>query len=318
MPYFYSTLEGSICHGGYQSKQNQCKYRNKFKSALNFPPYSGKRRYGSTPKGFPAAVLPGESHPILQSKGLQHWFKNWQHLRKHKLTASTFSLAVGFWPYGRCRLWLEKLGKIEPFSGNLATCWSNIKEEEALERYKLITGNTVSFPEFQVYRKENHEDSWLAASPDGIINPPFYSLENHGILEIKCPFFKGDMSVATPWKRVPVYYIPQAQGMMEILDLDWMDMYVWTVNGSSLFRIYRNVEYWNLLNIALSDFWWKHVQPAKRIHNLEAITEPYEELEPFKPACKHELFREIIYGSKLVSNDSRLLIREIHGVLQGG
>ncbi|KAL5836992.1 hypothetical protein ACOSQ3_014161 [Xanthoceras sorbifolium] len=76
----------------------------------------------------------GETYPILQSSSLQHWFKNWQELRKNKLTASTFAAAVGFWRHRRVHLWLEKIGAIKPFSGNLATCWSNIKEEEALER----------------------------------------------------------------------------------------------------------------------------------------------------------------------------------------
>ncbi|GFP80733.1 hypothetical protein PHJA_000216600, partial [Phtheirospermum japonicum] len=208
----------------------------------------------------PFETFSGETHPILQSNGLQHWFKSWQHLRKNKLTASTFGLAIGFWPRGRARLWLEKLGAIEPFFGNLATCWSNIKEEEALERYKLITGNT--------------------------------------------------------WKRVPLYYIPQAQGLMEILDRDWMDMYVWTVNGSSLFRIYRDKEYWDLLKVALSDFWLNHVEPAKEVYDRSVMTNPLVDLRKYRPAPKHEMFREIVCGSKLVVDNSRLLMREIHGKLQ--
>ncbi|KAK7303827.1 hypothetical protein RJT34_14744 [Clitoria ternatea] len=69
----------------------------------------------------------------------------------------------------KIQLWLEKLGAIEPFSGNLATCWSNIKEEGALERYKLITGNTVLFPEYQAY-DAHPEDNWLAALPDVVID----------------------------------------------------------------------------------------------------------------------------------------------------
>lgn len=253
-------LKKSISSVGYL-KFN--KHINNFERATISSFYGNWRRYSGSPSGPSPEIFAGESHPILQSSGLQHWFKNWQHLRKHKLTASTFGLAIGFWPRGRARLWLEKLGAIEPFSGNLATCWSNIKEEEALERYKLITGNTVSYPEFQVYGKKNPEDNWLAASPDGAVDSYIYGLPTRGVLEIKCPFFGGDMSRATPWKRVPLHYIPQAQGLMEILDRDWMDMYVWTVNGSSLFRLHRNVEYWNILKIALSDFWWKHVQPAK-------------------------------------------------------
>ncbi|XP_047949950.1 uncharacterized protein LOC125195773 isoform X1 [Salvia hispanica] len=247
------------------------------------------------------------THDVLQSKGLQHWFKNWQHLRKNKLTASTFALAIGFWPRGRARLWLEKLGTIEPFSGNLATCWSNIKEEVALEQYKLLTGNTVLYPEFQVYGEKNPADNWLAASPDGAIDSYIYELPSHGVLEIKCPFFGGDMSKAEPWKRVPLHYIPQAQGLMEILDRDWMDMYVWTVNGSSLLRIHRNLEYWDTMKIALSDFWWKHVQPAQEICSRTVITNPLIELRSLRPSPKHELHRRIVYESKLIVDNSELL-----------
>jgi hypothetical protein len=35
------------------------------------------------------------------------------------------------------------------------------REEEALERYKLITGNIVLFPKFQVPGKNSLEDDWL-------------------------------------------------------------------------------------------------------------------------------------------------------------
>ncbi|PIN23736.1 hypothetical protein CDL12_03530 [Handroanthus impetiginosus] len=285
------SLKNSISSVGY-FKFN--KHTNNHKKAIIYQLHSSRRRYSGSSSGLDPETFSTKSHPILQSSGLQHWFKNWQHLRKHKLTASTFASAVGFWPRGRARLWLEKLGAIEPFSGNLATCWSNIKEEEALERYKLITGNTLSFPEFQVYGKKKPEDNWLAASPDGAVDSFIYGLPTSGVLEIKCPFFGGDMSIASPWKRVPLHYIPQAQGLMEILDRDWMDMYVWTVNGSSLFRIHRNAEYWNLLKIALSDFWWKHVQPAKEICERSVITNPLLELPSLRPAPKHELHRCIV------------------------
>ncbi|XP_057491257.1 uncharacterized protein LOC130776986 [Actinidia eriantha] len=256
-----------------------------------------------------------ETYSVLQSSGLQHWFKNWQELRKYKLTASTFGGAVGFWPRRRVQLWLEKLGAIEPFTGNLATCWSNIKEEEALERYKLITGNAVLFPDFQVYDK-NPDDDWLAASPDGVVDKLVYGLPSRGILEIKCPFFGGDMSRASPWSRVPLYCIPQAQGLMEIMDRDWMDFYVWTPKGSSLFRLYRDVEYWDILKIALSDFWWKHVQPARELCSKSVITNPVAELRSLRPAPRHELCSFLVYESKRLVDNAKLLMREINGKLQ--
>ncbi|KAL3832940.1 hypothetical protein ACJIZ3_007676 [Penstemon smallii] len=299
-------VNNSISDVGYLQYK---KHINKFRTF-----YGSRRKYSRSHSGHPPKILYGEHHPILQSSGLQHWFKNWQHLRKNKLTASTFGLAVGFWPGGRVKLWLEKLGAIEPFSGNLATCWSNIKEEEALERYKLITGNTISYPEFLV--KKNPEDSWLGASPDGTIESLIYGLPSRGVLEIKCPFFNGDIKTSAPWKRVPMYYIPQAQGLMEILDRDWMDLYCWTVNGSSLFRLYRDEEYWDILKISLSDFWWKHVQPAKELCSKSVIYDPRVELKSLMPEPRHELHRHIVYGSKFLVDNSSLLMREIHGKLQ--
>ncbi|KAK9666189.1 hypothetical protein RND81_14G167500 [Saponaria officinalis] len=56
------------------------------------------------------------------------------------------------WPGSRVQLWLEKIGVIEPFTGNLATCWSNIKEEEGgLGKIQVDYGKhrLVSFPIFR-------------------------------------------------------------------------------------------------------------------------------------------------------------------------
>ncbi|CAI9764688.1 unnamed protein product [Fraxinus pennsylvanica] len=195
--------------------------------------------YRSSQSGVSPIIFYSETDPVLECRGLRNRFKNWQRLRKHKLTASTFAMAVDFWPRRRIQLWLEKLGAIEPFA--------------------------VSFPEFQVYRNDN----WLAASPDGSFDSLIYGLSSVGVLEIECPLFDGDKSKATPWKRIQLYYIPQAQGLMEILDRDWMELYVWTLNGRSLFSLHRNKEYWDVLKMPLSDFWWKHVQPAKEELNLE-------------------------------------------------
>ncbi|XP_024991052.1 uncharacterized protein LOC112525246 [Cynara cardunculus var. scolymus] len=255
------------------------------------------------------------SGPIVESVVLRHWFKNWQEQRKYKLTASTFAQAIGFWPGRRVQLWLEKIGAVEPFTGNLATCWNNIKEEEALERYKLITGNSVILPEFQVSGKLNPADNWFAASPDGVVDKIIYGLPYRGVLEIKCPFYKGDMRKGYPWSQVPYNFIPQAQGLMEILDRDWMDFYVWTPKGSSLIRIDRDVEYWKVLKIALSDFWWDHVQPAREIYSNYVVRDPLIELKSLCPAPKHELCSYIIKESKRVVGNSRLLMREINGKL---
>ncbi|XP_077235963.1 uncharacterized protein LOC143877665 isoform X2 [Tasmannia lanceolata] len=304
-------LDAECSHSSNCSKLDTPGPRNETKPYNQTYPHPSRKDFPHSPK-----VLGSENYSFFQSSAVQHWFKNWQELRKHKLTASTFGGAIGFWPGRRVQLWLEKLGLIEPFTGNLATCWSNIKEEVALERYKLITGNSVCFPEFQVYNRTNSDDDWLAASPDGVIDSVSYGLPYGGVLEVKCPFINGEVRRAFPWSRIPLHCMPQAQGLMEILDKDWMDFYVWTPNGSSLFRLERDRQYWELLKFALSDFWWRHVQPAKELCIMDPITDPFTLLRPLKPEPRHELYSTIVHASKCLVDDSKLLVREIHGKLQ--
>ncbi|KAK9280192.1 hypothetical protein L1049_013879 [Liquidambar formosana] len=170
--------------------------------------------------------------------------------------------------------------------------------------------------EFLVYGNTNLEDDWLAASPDGVvIDKILYGSSSGGVLEIKCPFFNADASRAPPWKRVPLYCIPQAQGLMEIMNMDWMHFYVWTPMGSSLFELSRDVDYWDALKRALSDFWWKHVQPGREMCSKYNITDPLTQLPSLKPPPKHELFGDILRESKRIVDKSNLLNFEIHGKL---
>ncbi|KAJ6901885.1 hypothetical protein NC651_019619 [Populus alba x Populus x berolinensis] len=99
----------------------------------------------------------------------------------------------------------------------MAICWTNAKEEEALERYKLITGNIVLFPKFQVHGKNSLEMIGLQLSSDGLVDK-CSGLNSRGVLEIKCPFFKGEMCRASPWKKIPLYCVPQAQAYLLWID----------------------------------------------------------------------------------------------------
>ncbi|KAF9595442.1 hypothetical protein IFM89_000360, partial [Coptis chinensis] len=213
---------------------------------------------------------------------------------------------------GRVQLWKEKIGAIEPFSGNLATIWGDIKEHEALERYKLLTGNTVLFTDFQVYRNNNlndNDDNWLGCSPDGVVDNVVYGLPYRGVLEIKCPYYDGDKQKSYPWSRIPLRCIPQAQGLMEILDKDWMDLYCWTANGSSLFRLYRDQAYWELMEVALSDFWFKQVLPGRDLYRKYPFINPLILLRSLRPAPRHELCPSIVIASKYLVDNSVLLMR---------
>ncbi|KAH7529329.1 hypothetical protein FEM48_Zijuj05G0172800 [Ziziphus jujuba var. spinosa] len=163
-------------------------------------------------------------------------------------------------------------------------------EKEALEFCKRSTGNTVLSPEFQDGNADkNPGDDWLGASLDGIVYE--LPLRSHGLVQIKCPyFFKPDMdnsmASACPWWWIALHCIPQAQ------------------------------EYWNVLKMALCDFWWKHVQPAKELCDKSVIKKPLTESRSFRPADRHELYRDIYIDSKRIVDSSKLLMQEIGGDLR--
>eukprot|EP00850_Spirogloea_muscicola_P017714 SM000155S01643 [mRNA] locus=s155:37433:41851:- [translate_table: standard] len=61
----------------------------------------------------------GRGYDHSEAQQTDEWFA----ARRGRLTASTFSAALGFWPRGRVELWEEKIGLREPFRGNAATRW---------------------------------------------------------------------------------------------------------------------------------------------------------------------------------------------------
>ena len=149
---------------------------------------------------------------------------------------------------------------------------------------------------------------WMGASPDGLVySRSAFMLENGGILEVKCPFNRGRPDIGVPWPYVPYYYMPQAQGLMEIFDRNWLDFYVWTLNGSSIYRIDRNPDLWELMLTALNDFWWGHVIPAKHLVSKDGAD---ADLRRFKPGPHHALFLTIANKCKVLADKSPLLLHD--------
>ncbi|WOL01335.1 hypothetical protein Cni_G10051 [Canna indica] len=234
--------------------------------------------------------------------------EEWFALRRDKLTTSTFSTALGFWKGNRrSELWYQKVFAPEADTfeagARAAMDWGVFNEPAAIERYKSITGREVSFLGFAIHMEANH--GWLGASPDGLLgwHP------DGGILEVKCPYNKGKPELALPWKIMPYYYMPQLQGQMEVMDRDWVDLYCWTPNGSSLFRIFRDRSYWELMHGILHEFWWGSVVPARQamLMGREADAKAYE------PMAKHQLTGLVIGRSRKLAAEARLICKDIGG-----
>ncbi|XP_010930050.2 uncharacterized protein [Elaeis guineensis] len=234
--------------------------------------------------------------------------EEWFALRKDKLTTSTFSTALGFWKGNRRSvLWYEKVFAPEAISleaaAKAAMNWGVLQEPAAIEQYKSITGRDVGLLGFAIHADASY--GWLGASPDGLLG----CHPDGGILEVKCPYNKGKPELGLPWQAMPYYYMPQVQGQMEIMDRDWVDLYCWTPNGSSLFRVFRDRAYWELMHGVLRDFWWGSVVPAREalLMGREADAKAYE------PKQKHELTGLMIGRSRKLAAEARLLCRDIGG-----
>ncbi|KAJ7297013.1 hypothetical protein O6H91_Y085400 [Diphasiastrum complanatum] len=260
-----------------------CGRRSRYSPTLNLNVYP-ESRYKSYAAQATAAFAESEASETVQPN-LQQRTDEWQSLREGRLTASAFGNALGFWKGRRVNLWEEKVGLRAAFAGNPATLWGTTQESSAVNRYTELTGNVVQHLGFKIYKEGDELHAWLGASPDGLIESGKNSLyEKGGILEVKCPHNKGRPDLGSPWSAVPCYYMPQAQGLLEILDRDWMDFYVWTLNGSCVFKVARDPEYWTLIYRIMSEFWWGNVIPAR---HAQLNGKETDELNVFRPAALH-------------------------------
>lgn len=108
-----------------------------------------------------------------------------------------------------------------------------------------------------------------------------------GLVEIKCPFNRyvhqrcvhqlcvfvtsrictrrrGRIHDAQPPALPQWYYMAQVQGLLDIFQRDWCNLFVWTPSAAALFHMPRDARYWALCFEVLAEFWWEHVVPARQ------------------------------------------------------
>jgi putative phage-type endonuclease len=123
------------------------------------------------------------------------------------LTASDAATAIGLNPYETPEgLIAKKCGAARPWLGNQATAHGTRLEPMVRDMYDARENQKSH--EIGLVQHPVHK--FLGGSPDGIT-------ESGRLLEIKCPLSRKIKP------EVPVYYLPQIQLLLEIMDLEVCD-----------------------------------------------------------------------------------------------
>lgn len=187
------------------------------------------------------------------------WFKQ----RENKLTSSDAGTVLGLNPYSKPNdVLFKKCGyDPKPFVGNVATLHGQKYEDQAIDKYCELTGQTnYNFgliAHEDVYKCNDYY--WLAGSPDGI------SLDNRGVkepilLEVKCPY-RRKIKIG----EIPKYYYPQVQLNLFITNLNVADFIEYQPpNVMNIVRTYRDQK-WLDVNLPILEQFWKEVEHYREV-----------------------------------------------------
>jgi putative phage-type endonuclease len=186
------------------------------------------------------------THPtvikLLESKFDDQRSDEWFALRGNMLTASDLAAALGcnFFKHPETLI-LEKCGLAKKFTGNEHTERGIRLEPHVRDLYEKTCNKKVH--EFGLLVHPEHR--WLGGSPDGITDDGI-------LIEIKCP-----NKIST---RVPVYYMPQIQLLLEIIGIEECDFIQYSEDKDvmKVIRVCRDRE-WFLNNLPVMDALWKRV-----------------------------------------------------------
>lgn len=166
----------------------------------------------------------------------------WFALRGNMLTASDVAAAIGcnFFKHPETLI-LEKCGVARKFTGNSDTARGVRLEPIVRDMYDSMSNSKTH----EIGLLVHPEHKWLGGSPDGVT-------EDGVLVEIKCP------KKISP--KVPVYYMPQIQLLLEIMNLEECDFiqYCEEKDVIKIIRVQRDRE-WFAENLPKMKAFWDRV-----------------------------------------------------------
>lgn len=162
------------------------------------------------------------------------WFK----LRGNLLTASDVAAAIGMNFFKTPEALIAEKCGYKKFYGNADTERGNRLEDSVRDMYDSMN-NTKTY---EIGLLVHEEHTWLGGSPDGVT-------EDGILIEIKCPKKISN--------KIPDYYYPQVQILLEIMDLEECDFiqYCESKNELKIIRVLRDRDWFATKLPIMRDFW---------------------------------------------------------------
>lgn len=246
----------------------------------------------------------------------------WFNQRKNKLTSSDIATVLGLNPYKKkYELFFEKCGIKKKYEGNEATLHGQKYEDEAIEKYNFLMGKKthsygmISYNDLDSVRKDklDFDLEFLGGSPDGVAED-LKNREELILLEVKCPLRRQIRH-----GEIPVYYYPQVQFNMLIMDFRKADFIEYVPKYSNknmemnIVRIQRNDAWLNESIPVLIDFWldvqkWRNKDLNGHPDYL-AFKKTIKEEEEEKPKSK-KLFIHDIQETQNTEDDEEVKMKD--------
>ena len=211
---------------------------------------------------------------LLAAEYAEQRSTEWLELRENMITASDVASAIGENHYESPESFVKKKVLKTKWAGNAATAHGTLLEPLVRDLYD------------QRYNKKSHEIGvvqhrqypWLGGSPDGIT-------EDGLLIEIKCPLTRKIE------RKVPTYYMPQIQLLLEIMDLDECDFIQYRPEGTNgspeefvVVRVPRD-RAWFPKHLPAMQKAWNHILKGRSVGLCGIIDDPV----PFDPQFKTKI-----------------------------
>ena len=191
--------------------------------------------------------------------------QKWLEIRNNMVTASDAAAVLGISRFDTVDdILYKKCGFEKRYSEmSLSAMKHGVYYEDIARReYERVTGEIVH----EVGLIQHPMYPFIGASADGIT-------ESGKLIEIKCP--KGALRT-----KIPVYYIPQIQLCLEVLDLGTCDYveYSAELNSFNMFKVDRDREWFQKALPIIQNF-WDNVAERRKMPLCEIILDKDENQE---------------------------------------